>query len=287
MSALSTKRSTKPEPPPRAHRVAGVVLEAFRRGGAVVGGPAHAGRRRPPPREGLLLRPPRPAPAALRHRRDAGPPRRGWSRGSTRRSSSPSATASTTRAARRACRPRDRDALRALQRGRDFVWIAGNHDPDAPAWPRRHARRRARDRADRSSATSRIRDRRAARSPGTSIPRRAWSGAASRCRREMLRRRRSSPRVAVLRRLCRRAQRARPRLRRAVRDGDLPGLHARRRPGLPGRPARAQAGLKTCDAGNVVKRQSGRDGRRCSRSQLTFSMSGSTHVLSKSGLSGP
>ncbi len=28
--------------------------------------------------------------------------------------------------------PRDRDDLRALQRGRDFVWIAGNHDPGRP-----------------------------------------------------------------------------------------------------------------------------------------------------------
>jgi DNA ligase-associated metallophosphoesterase len=27
---------------------------------------------------------------------------------------------------------RDRDALRALQTGRDFVWIAGNHDPGRP-----------------------------------------------------------------------------------------------------------------------------------------------------------
>jgi DNA ligase-associated metallophosphoesterase len=27
---------------------------------------------------------------------------------------------------------RDRDALTALQRGRDFVWIAGNHDPGRP-----------------------------------------------------------------------------------------------------------------------------------------------------------
>ena len=27
---------------------------------------------------------------------------------------------------------RDRDDLRALQRGRDFVWIAGNHDPGRP-----------------------------------------------------------------------------------------------------------------------------------------------------------
>jgi len=28
--------------------------------------------------------------------------------------------------------PRDRDDLRSLQRGRDFVWIAGNHDPGRP-----------------------------------------------------------------------------------------------------------------------------------------------------------
>ena len=28
---------------------------------------------------------------------------------------------------------RDRAALTALQRGRDWVWIAGNHDPDLPA----------------------------------------------------------------------------------------------------------------------------------------------------------
>jgi DNA ligase-associated metallophosphoesterase len=29
--------------------------------------------------------------------------------------------------------PRDRDSLAALQAGRDWVWIAGNHDPAAPA----------------------------------------------------------------------------------------------------------------------------------------------------------
>ena len=29
--------------------------------------------------------------------------------------------------------PRDRAALAALQAGRDWVWIAGNHDPDRPA----------------------------------------------------------------------------------------------------------------------------------------------------------
>ena len=46
--------------------------------------------------------------------------------------SSPSATASTTTAARRGSTHRDRDDLRALQRGRDFVWIAGNHDPGRP-----------------------------------------------------------------------------------------------------------------------------------------------------------
>ena len=29
--------------------------------------------------------------------------------------------------------PRDRETIAALQRGRDIVWIAGNHDPSAPA----------------------------------------------------------------------------------------------------------------------------------------------------------
>ena len=29
--------------------------------------------------------------------------------------------------------PHDRETLQALQRGRDFVWIAGNHDPSRPA----------------------------------------------------------------------------------------------------------------------------------------------------------
>ena len=43
---------------------------------------------------------------------------------------------------------RDGDALRALQRGRDFVWIAGNHDPGPPARARRHPLRHARGRAD-------------------------------------------------------------------------------------------------------------------------------------------
>jgi DNA ligase-associated metallophosphoesterase len=29
--------------------------------------------------------------------------------------------------------PRDRETIAAMQRGRDIVWIAGNHDPSAPA----------------------------------------------------------------------------------------------------------------------------------------------------------
>jgi len=35
--------------------------------------------------------------------------------------------------------PHDRDTLTALQRGRDFVWIAGNHDPSANGLPGSHA----------------------------------------------------------------------------------------------------------------------------------------------------
>ena len=35
--------------------------------------------------------------------------------------------------------PRDREALLVLQRGRDFVWIAGNHDPSATGLPGAHA----------------------------------------------------------------------------------------------------------------------------------------------------
>ncbi len=44
--------------------------------------------------------------------------------------SSRSATAFTTAAGRRAWHDISRAALKALQRGRDWVWIAGNHDPD-------------------------------------------------------------------------------------------------------------------------------------------------------------
>ena len=50
------------------------------------------------------------------------------SHGSIRRSSSRSATAFTTMAAPRGSPPRDRAALAALQSGRDWIWIAGNHD---------------------------------------------------------------------------------------------------------------------------------------------------------------
>ncbi len=137
--------------------------------------------------------------------------------------------------------PRDRATLRALQRGRDFVWIAGNHDPGRPHGLDGDAHGRARGRAGRRSAMSRggrrRRDRRAP--PPLGAGRRARQVGAA----EVLRRRRPSPGPARLRRLCRRAQRARPRLRRAVRAGDLPRLHARRRPGLSGRPAGAPAGL--------------------------------------------
>ena len=53
-----------------------------------------------------------------------------WSRAMRRASWSRSATASTTAAGRSACSADDRAMLAALQRGRDWIWIAGNHDPE-------------------------------------------------------------------------------------------------------------------------------------------------------------
>ena len=109
----------------------------------------------------------------------------------------------------------DRATLRSLQRGRDWVWIAGNHDPDpaegiggrflstlklgaADVPPRAGRERRWRDR--RPSASDR-------------------AGVAARPRRQppLLRRRRQASGDAGVRRLCRRPQCARPRLHAGVR----------------------------------------------------------------------
>ena len=57
---------------------------------------------------------------------------RSW-RTMRRASSSASATAFTTARAPRACPIRSASGLMGLMAGRDWFWVAGNHDPDAPA----------------------------------------------------------------------------------------------------------------------------------------------------------
>ena len=112
--------------------VASLAVRAARRSArrALLAGAGPARGRRPASGKGLELRRARRAAAALRHRRDAGAARapdralraaRAWSR---------SATASTTAAARRGSPTPTATRCAALQRGRDWIWIAGNHDPD-------------------------------------------------------------------------------------------------------------------------------------------------------------
>ena len=70
--------------------------------------------------------------------------------------------------ARLARRPTARRS-RALQRGRDWIWIAGNHDPDPAARHRRQLRRDARDRrADLPPRAAARRSRRRDRRPSAS-----------------------------------------------------------------------------------------------------------------------
>ena len=131
------------------------------------------------------------------------------------RSSSASATAFTTATAPSGCIRRSAPHLEALMAGRDWFWIAGNHDPDMPANlpgetvrelgsrraavpPRAVARRCAR------------RDRRASASLRAHRPARPLGAPPLLCHR------RQPPDHAGLRRLHRLAQRARPRLCRAV-----------------------------------------------------------------------
>ena len=134
-------------------------------------------------------------------------PRAWWSR---------SATAFTTRAARPASRDTDRAALRALQRGREWIWIAGNHDPDPAEGIGGQLLRRARVRPRcfpprAGDGASRRRDRR------PSAPDRARAAARAHHQPALLRRRRTAPGDAGLRGLYGRPQRARPRLRGRVR----------------------------------------------------------------------
>ena len=78
----------------------------------------------------------------------------------------------------------DRARLASLQRGRDWVWISGNHDRELPADIGGDIVGRAVARRPRSSATSRSPATRAARSPGTCIRPQRCAGAAGsvRCR---------------------------------------------------------------------------------------------------------
>ena len=130
-----------------------------------------------------------------------------------------------------------RAALKALQRGRDWLWIAGNHDPDPARQYRRPVRRcfGAR-RADVSSpavaATERRRNRRASASGG------ARRAARARGEPALLRRRRTAAGHAGLRRLCRRPQCPRPRHRLFIRRAVFHRAYAGHRPALR-RPGRA------------------------------------------------
>ena len=212
------RRATREEPadlPATLVGVAGVVLEALPDGRAVVGRRAASRRRRPPSREGLVLRPPRPAAAALRHARDAGASRPPGRRLRSARRWSRSATASTMTAAPRAFRRATGRRSPRCRAGRDWIWIAGNHDP-AAARALRYPCRRHLPSGRSSSGTSRRRPRpwrdRRPSSPLRPRPRPGPVGAPP-----LLCRRRPPPGPAGLRRLCRRAERPRPRLCRTVR----------------------------------------------------------------------
>ena len=70
--------------------------------------------------------------------------------------------------------------LSALMAGRDWFWVAGNHDPQSAGRPARRHGRGARGRlADLPPRA--VGRRRRARSPGTCIPARASCSAAARC----------------------------------------------------------------------------------------------------------
>ena len=79
--------------------------------------------------KGSSLRQARPAAAALRHARDAAPPRRGHRPLRRRRRSSRSATACTTPRPPSASAARSCEILRIMQEDREWIWVTGNHDP--------------------------------------------------------------------------------------------------------------------------------------------------------------
>ena len=90
-------------------------------------------RLRPASGKGLVAGAARHAGAALRHGGDAAEAPGGRSTTTGRRSSSASATAFMTARAHRACPSRMRLDLSAMMAGRDWFWVAGNHDPQPPA----------------------------------------------------------------------------------------------------------------------------------------------------------
>ena len=127
--------------------------------------------------------------------------------------------------------PHDRASLTALQRGRDWIWITGNHDPD-PAEGIGGSFGATLSFGTLSSATSRRAMRRRARSPGICIPvaRIVQRGRAVSRRCFATDGKRAGD--AGLRRLYRRAQRARPRLRGRVRRAQVHRAHAGRQSAL-------------------------------------------------------
>ncbi len=135
----------------------------------------------------------------------------------------------------------DRENLSVLQRGRDWIWITGNHDPEPAAdiggvfQPTLDDRR-----LDLPPSAERRcrRNRRPSASGGARAPSRPRGQPALLCRG------RNAHGDAGLRRLHRRAQCARRRLRRSVRHACLHRAYAGRRPALCLRRQALPAGLR-------------------------------------------
>ncbi len=135
----------------------------------------------------------------------------------------------------------DRATLRGMQRGRDWVWISGNHDPD----PAENIGGRFLAKLElgaltlppRAGGERRRRDRRPSASGGASIAPRPHRQPPLLCCR------RRAPGNAGIRRLCRRAQRARPRLCDDIPDARLHRAYAGRAAGLCRRRQALPAGL--------------------------------------------
>ncbi len=134
----------------------------------------------------------------------------------------------------------NRTALTALQRGRDWLWIAGNHDPDPAeniggrfaaslvlgALTFRHEPAAKQNKGEIAGHLH----------PQARVSRRGRVGEPA-----LLCQQRQSPGDAGIRRLCRRTQCARPRDPVAVRHAVIHRAYARRRPALR-RPGRAMPG---------------------------------------------